>query len=334
MGISDFVRLTSLLSRLSRPPSRGGPPAGVEEQYDLSAPSGGCRYDLYLPQGAVRAAVVAVHGVTPHGRQESRLVHFARCLAQTGAACAVPTLEGMTACQLNPHDVHGLGQVALAVAHRTGHKSSIIGFSFGGSYALVAAARPAVAEQVRFVLAMGAYASMVELQDRFAELPAQLPDDPQALDDRIYLHLVFALRHKQALGLEPGTVEQLERLFPRFCHDASPLEKRQVFDQLLEPLDLLARCDPLRDREAEAALSPAGNLSGLRAAVSLVHDRNDSMLPASQAEALYAELRRQPDPGRHHLLITSLLSHVELTSVLKLGEVRRLFGVLGPIFGS
>lgn len=334
MKLGDIARVTALLSRLSRPPS-AKPDARVTEQRDLRG-TDGTLYDLYRPAKGrtVRGVVLALHGLTRSGQRDARLVHFARQLAVSGVICATPRLPGLAACRFWGSDIDALVDVIDAVAQQTGQRCGVIGFSCGGSYALVAAADPRVAERVRFVLSFGAYHSLRTLFEGFLAESERVPANEAEWDEHIFLRLVIADQHGEELGLSSELRSAIDDLLGRYCHDSSRDEKHAFYQRELVGLDLLplglARLTP----ETLAALSPAGRLEGLQGTVSLIHDTADPLIPPAQAEALHAELKVLPDPERFHLLITPLVSHVDLGNLLRFGELRRFYSVLSPVLQS
>jgi pimeloyl-ACP methyl ester carboxylesterase len=331
MGLVDLARLTALMSRLSKPWQEDGPDARVVEELDLSAGPG--VFDLYRPaRGVPRAVIVAVHGVTTQLARDPRLIHFARSLARSGVACAVPSLDGLAAARWDVVDLDCLEAVSLEAIARTGRPGvGLIGFSYGASYALVTAAREALAEQARFVIAIGAYHDLARLFSWYVETRHEEPQTEAQWDDQFYLHMVLARSHPELLPEAERQLPMVEDLLGRYCSGSSPEEKRRLFEQELRELDLVAKCMNAHDPEVVAALSPAGNLDGLRCPVSQIHDPADAIVPQEQAEALHAHLSSLPDGDRHGLLVTTLLTHVTLDSVLKLGELRRLFAAMAPI---
>lgn len=333
MTLADLFRLSVLLSRLSRGPSAAAAP-GVEELPDqpLSGDRPG-RFDLYLPAGGTaRAAVVAVHGITAQGRKEPRLVHFARCLARSGVACAVPTLPAMSACLTDPADLDVLEQVTLATAARADRRPGLVGFSYGAAFSLVVAARPAMADVLRFVIAIGAYHDLGDLHSIYAAAADRGAPTGEQLDDHIYMHLVVALGMLDGLSLPPGGAQRLRRLYADYCHGGATLdEKRAAYRELLWPRDLPYRNLRRHDAATLDALSPAGKLAAVTCPVRLIHDSRDELVPPRHAEAILAELRRGEAGDHHSLLITSLLSHVELSGLVRLDQVARLFAALAPI---
>jgi pimeloyl-ACP methyl ester carboxylesterase len=329
--LADLARLMGLLSRISQGPRSTDRPAGLREQ--LEKTSSGAGYDLYLPAGEPRAAVVAVHGVTAQGARDARLIHFARSLARAQVACAVPTLPGLSGCRWEAADLDVLEKVALALEVAVGQRPGLVGFSYGGSYCLVAAGRTDLAPRIRFVLTFGAYCSLEEVFAGYLEQERLEPESERDWDDRIYLHLVLAAQLEEALSLPAELRHRVHDLLHRYCDRATAEEKRRFFDHELRSLDLVSTAIASLDRPTLRALSPAGQLAGLRCPVSLIHDQHDSVVPPAQAEKLREELRVGSNVLTR-LLITPLLSHVDLGALLHPGRVARLVAALAPLVES
>jgi pimeloyl-ACP methyl ester carboxylesterase len=330
MQLADLARLTSLMIRISRGPRDGGVYRGVTEQRDLETRDTRTSYDLYLPQGRPRGSVVALHGMTRRGRHDPRLMHFARCLAQSGVACAVPSLAGLAECCWLTSDLDRLEELTLELA-KSATPAGLIGFSLGGSYALIVAARQQVAPKVRFVLSFGAYHDMDQMFDWFVETQQREPSTEAQWDDRIYLNLIWADQHREQLQLSASLIAEIRALLSDYCRAPSPQEKRRFYERHLRQLNLAEVASSSRDPETVRTLSPHGQLHGLRCQVGLVHDEHDSIVPPGQARRLYAELGALPAGAHSRLLITSLISHVQLADMLKLREVGRFLSVLAPM---
>ena len=326
MGIGELAKVGALLARLSRPATER-PDRRVIEDEDRR--DWGMLHDVYEPRGGTTTTVVALHGATLNGKDHPQLRHFARCLAASGVACVLPTLEGLADMRFTGDDVAALAGLVAGMG-RQGRRVGLVGFSFGGSYALLAAASPLAAEHVRFVLTFGAYCSLTEVVDRYQAALAGGPRGGAAWDDHLYLHLMEAHRHRDRLGLGEGAQAELVALLRRYCHDATAEEKQRFFDRHLAETDVLSLDGPA-ERAATSVVSPSGKLAGLRCPVSLVHDPKDNLVPVEQAARLYAELRALPGGDQHHLLVTTLLDHAALSDVMNVREVVRLLRVLAPL---
>jgi pimeloyl-ACP methyl ester carboxylesterase len=314
------ARAAVLLLRAAR---RGGARVAPEP-----ARVGAVACDRYEPRRRPRAVVVALHGVTVNGKDDVRLRAFAAAVAGAGARCLVPTIPGLAAPRRDPADVEAIGAVIEAAAGG-GHEVVLAGFSHGASLGLLAAARPAWAGRVRHALCFGAYHDLGQVVRALRDRPA--PGAGRDRDDVIYGHLVEARRRADELGLGAADRAAADDLLRRYCAEATDEEKLRFFEAHLAPLALATR--PADDAAVLAALSPAGQLAGLRCPVGLVHDPDDRLVPVSEAHALHAELCRVA-PARHRLLVTRLVRHVASSGLPRPGEALRLAAMAAPLAGG
>ncbi|MBI5487225.1 MAG: alpha/beta hydrolase [Deltaproteobacteria bacterium] len=333
MGPADLLRLAAFIARVARFPHGLGPDPSVVERRDARI-ADGVACDEYLPCGQKpRCAAVLVHGMTPNGKAEPRLEHFARAAARAGVRCLVPHLAGLADCRWDPADLEDLADAVRSAAETGPGRPGLVGFSYGASHALLVAARPDVASLPRFVLAFGPCRSIRELHEHYRTAWTKAPASDAERDDRIYARLVLAWRHRETLRLPAAAREALDDLLRRYCHAATMAEKQAVHDRYVRDLELPPAEGDDATQAAFAALSPAGRLSALRCPVSLVHDRHDFVVPSGHSEALFEELHGLPGGERHRLLPTTLLQRRETTAIPPVGELLRLFGALAPLLG-
>lgn len=209
---------------------------------------------LWLPDRRAPVIILAA-GITPRGVADPRLVRLAIALARTGRVVFAPQLA-VAQQRLDPTDVERIGSAVLRLRDHPasdGHVT-VLGFSFGGSYALVAAGDRAVARAVDRVAAFGAY----------ADLSALIPAVRRLDRDVLRRHLEAA----SSAGL---------------THE----EQRALSAVLLEGADPETLPDSLRQRFA--GLSPASGPM-VDCPVSLIHAVDDPVIPhremASLAEVL------------------------------------------------
>ena len=331
MGPAQLSRLASLLLSISRFPRAAGSDPRVVERQSVAVRGSEAAYDLYEPRRKRIGIVLAVHGVTLRGGRDPRLVHFARSLARLGVACAVPALPALTDCRWDSRDLDLLESVVAELAADPAHRPGLMGFSYGGSYALLSAARPSISGKVRFVVCLGAYHSLEDLFDCYVEAGKREPGSEKEWDNVIYRSLVMAYQQRHSLPLPADVQSQVKSLLLRYCDGATPQEKRRFHETHLRGLDLLAGEVASRDRRILEALSPAHRLAGIRCPVRLVHDRLDTVVPPVHSERIFAELPGLSSADGHGLLITSLLSHVSVKDFSRLGESRRLSTLIAPL---
>lgn len=302
----------------------------MDERYGERGADGALVYDLYSPRRRALGCVVVLHGATVRHRRDHRLVHFVRSLAQGEVVCVVPTLPGMASCRFEPADVDVV-VAALAQARRVaGAPAGLLGFSLGGSYGLLAAARAPDPCAPRFVVTFGAYHDMARLLEQSVALSERPPHTPLEWDQTVYLQLALAHGYPGAVALPQATRAAIAELLGRYCAEVSLSAKQAFYRRYLQGQDIVGPVVRSLDAGAVAALSTAGQLGGIRCPVSLIHDRQDAAVPADHLEPLWAELPAREDRA-HRRVLTSLLSHVTLSGGLRPGEVWRLCAALAPV---
>ncbi len=297
-GPKPLNLLTAAPSRSSveyRPAADGNPPDQAE---------------LWLPAGASAerpaGAILLVFGVNNLGRNHPAIVRVADGLARTGVAVLVPDSQTLLEGSLTVGEIDGVVRAFELLAARPEvdpERIGIVGFSVGGSLALLAAGDPRIASDVRWVNAFGAFAdastylaSVAAHAYRDADgasvaweptplarevflrfVLAQVPDD----DDRLLLEGAFSvpiLAGERPVA-DAALRESLTTDASRAVHDlvtAADLEAAaQAIDAL--PAASLAFID---------AISPIRHLDGFSAGVHLMHETEDHHVPYVETRAL------------------------------------------------
>ena len=201
MGLKHIPRTSLLLARLARGPSSRADQAKKIDRVEEHTTVSGASFDLYLPKGRPRAAVVAVHGASLRGKRDTRLIHFGRCLRESGVVCAIPELPRLSQLQVSPSDVDAIVETSLALHEEVGLPVVLIGFSWGASFSLIAATRSRLKKTLRMVIAIGAYHRLTDLFDFYSDTRYSTPHTEEHWDNLIYLHLVIAHQQREALQL-------------------------------------------------------------------------------------------------------------------------------------
>lgn len=173
--------------------------------------------DLWSPRRRSGPPVLLAVGVTPDGPADPRVRRLAGAFARAGRTVFVPELA-LADRRLTEIDVDRL--VAALRALDTGRGVVAVGFSFGGSYSLIAAADARAARHVRAVASFGAYAellgylSAMRSRLRDAEGVAELADG-LGLDDAERDRVVAVLSGRAEVEELPDRLIGLaERLSP------------------------------------------------------------------------------------------------------------------------
>lgn len=131
---------------------------------DLAQVDAPVRGRLWLPDGPPVPAVLLAAGITPQGPADPRVMRLADAIARARRAVFVPELA-LSSHRLDPADVESLVGAVVALDRHPGTRggTAALGFSFGGSYALIAAADDRVAGRLGLVAAFGAYGDLRDL---------------------------------------------------------------------------------------------------------------------------------------------------------------------------
>ncbi|HET9925245.1 MAG TPA: prolyl oligopeptidase family serine peptidase [Methylomirabilota bacterium] len=259
--------------------------------------------DLHVRAGVFRPpALVLVHGLSPEGKNDPRLREAAGLLARSGWAVAVPTLDGLTVLRLRPEDASAVSATVKALRDAGYHRVAVLGISLGAGPALLAAADPDIAPGVSATLALGGYASAVEL-------------------------LRYTLTGAYAYGGVSGRHPVQEAAIAEFARANTELVdeagRRLVENRDPANLDALVRALPQSTRDLLDALSPGRTLEGLRAPLFLIHGRQDPAVPFTESLRLEAAARAAGRPVR--AAIVGAVGHVEANRRAGLADLLRLW---------
>ena len=264
--------------------------------------------DLWLPASASAdspvGAVLFISGVNKQGRAHPAIQRVSEAMARTGAAVYVPELPGFFDNRVDASEVGRIVAAYQALAAEPAvdpERVGIMGVSVGGSLSLMAAADPAIADQVDWVGSFGAYADAQELVATVVShqfrADGEIHDWEPAL---LVRQIVFGLVTEQVSngrdhGYLYGAYDSLnnEGLHPIPNADlplqtdtAKAVEALLLVDTLPEAEALLDAAPP-SGRELLAQISPIHSVANLRTTVYLMHDLGDQHIPYSNVQELY-----------------------------------------------
>lgn len=350
VGLQAVILLPSLFDAPVRPLELvSGQPTLTTVPYRPDRP--GDLADLWLPSGAGPSnrfgGVVLIFGVNSVGRGHAAVVRMSQALARTGIAVFVPDSATLTAGRLDPVEIGGVVRAFQTFRARPEvdpARVGMVGFSVGGSLALLAASDPRVAEEISFVNAFGAYGDapgyLASLASHAYELNGRsVAWPPTELAREVYSRLVLEQLDSQGdrqllAGLVEAAAESGERLVadPALGARLSPTG-RAVYE-LVTATDLAAarkavmRLAP-RSHELLDALSPLRHLAELRTDVYLMHERDDFHVPFVESRRLAAELAARGRLVRHTEF--RLFTHVQPDQLEPLAAAPEFWNLLWHI---
>jgi dienelactone hydrolase len=320
------VRAYEFLSRLATPGDAGGPRL-IETELTLAGRSGPIRARLYHREDLARGpGLVVAHGVHYRGIDERRLVPFARELARAGRIVLTPELSELADYRLTRKGVSVIEDATLYLGDRRDlvdeQRVGVMGFSFAGGLALVAASGERLRGRVEYVTSVGGHHDLRRvlgflLRDRI-ETPAGVRH--RAAHEYGLVVLVYGYLDHFVPAVDEEAVAEA---FRHWLHEDRPLsheaaarittaDGKALFERLTQ--SRLRELAPeiervLLSHAGEfAELSPRGKLARVGVPVYLLHGSRDSVIPASESEWAALEL----DGAPHRVLVSPLLEHVEL----------------------
>lgn len=318
------------------------------DEQDTTFPSGGgeVRARLYTPSGVPDApGVVIVHGVHRLGIEEPRLKRFSRAIAASGVTVLTPEVKEIADYHIDAASIETIGSAVRSLRARLGgRKVGVMGMSFAGGLALLAAADPRFAGDVSAVVAIGAHHDLGRVLRFFSTGEVELPDgERHALSAHPYGAQVLLYSHMDLIvpAEDVPVAQDAMRLWLWEQPDAARAragdlraDSRARVEALLEGKGdlaaLMARIP--RDAAGVASVSPAGHLSTLQAPVFLLHGAADNVIPASETAWLAAEV---PPSLLRSVVVTPAVKHVELqgepTREQQWELVRFMAGTLGAL---
>ena len=313
-----------------------------EEETHVSVGGTDCEATLYLPARRGRMpGWVVLHGMTVPGRRHRAMTRFVRSLAASGAAVLVPDVPAWRNLTL---DLDAARLAIAAGAHHLAQRPEVlpggvgaVGFSFGATQALIAAADPDVQRDVRAVVSFGGYCDVRRMvrctftgEHEWAGERHQIDPDPYGrwiLAANFLTHVpgleeftdVADAAH--ALAMEAGrrgvmAWEAEYDAFKREIRGGLSPAGREVWDLLAPPSGTLpADLDAARrlaDGMGQAmlerfpGLDPQPHLPALRGRIILSHGRADRLIPWTESLRLQAVM---PPTAEVSTTITGLFAH-------------------------
>ena len=294
------------------------------EDLTLPVESGQVRARLYTPAGRPNApALVVLHGVHHLGIDEPRLTAFARSMASCGMEVLTPELPDIKDYHVDSTSTRTIGESVQWFAQRTGAPVGVMGLSFSGGLALVAAADPLYHPYFKFVLAVGSQDSMGRVAQYYITNQDARPNaSTELLPAHEYGPLVLEYEYLEDF-VPPADIAALRAVFRAHLYEDKPAETKA--EAALSPSQRIAAAQLMdttspktRALIAHANLKHAAQLRGLSPGpylrtyttpVYLLHGQADNIIPSAETLWMASEL---PSEILQAALVSPVISHIDL----------------------
>jgi pimeloyl-ACP methyl ester carboxylesterase len=286
------------------------------------------RARLYLPEGKPDApGLVIFHGVHHLGIDEPRLMGFAAAMASCGIRVLTPELPDIKDYHVSEDSVRTIGESVKWFAEQTGGTASgqvgVMGLSFSGGLALVAAADPLYHPYFKFVFAVGSQDSMNRVSQYYRTGSDVRPDGSiEVLPAHEYGPLVLEYEYLDDFiptrDLGPVRAVLRAHLYEDKEAEAkaslglNEVQKREALE-LMDATSATTRAKiaaAITKHTAElAGLSPRGRLRTLNTPVYLLHGEADNIIPSAETLWMASELQSEDLKA---MLVSPVLSHLDL----------------------
>jgi pimeloyl-ACP methyl ester carboxylesterase len=287
--------------------------------------------------------MVIVHGVHHRGIDEPRLVALARAMSSSGIRVLTPELPSLADYGVDPASIDLIGYATNALSESVGRKVGVLGISFGGGLALMAAADPRFESGISFVVTVGAHDDLERVSQFLVTNRIQRPDSTVLeMPAHEYGALVLIYSHVQDFfpPADIATARETIRLLlwerveesRKYAERLGPDSRRTMdllFGHHVEALagELMAAI--ARHRAEMPPVSPHGRLALLRVPVLLLHGAADNVIPPT--ELLWLE-QDVPANTLRAALISPAISHVDMKGTPTLADTVRLVRFMAQIF--
>ena len=290
----------------------------------LQTSAGPVRARLYAPLKRRNApGLVVFHGIHHLGLDEPRLVVFATAMAGCGLNVLTPELPDIKDYRVGQASVEAIGASSLWFAAKEGKPVGVMGLSFSGGLALVAAADARFRPSMKLVFAVGSQGAMDRVTSYYRTGRAIRPDGTiERLPAHEYGPLVLEYEHVNEFVPAPDTVairgvlrahlyedkdaeaEAMKRLSP-----AQQVEALHLMDASSPATRALLESSSERHRAEMEDLSPESHLRDLSTPVFLLHGEADNIIPAPETLWMASELR---PAVLQAALVSPVLSHIDV----------------------
>jgi dienelactone hydrolase len=326
----NYLRAASVLARLSDPNARGWianydvhPVDARDETFDFNGKPTAAR--VYSPRGVGFApGIVVVHGMHELGISEPRLVSFARSLAASGFVVMTPQVQGLAEYRVEAESAEVIGAAAQFFAQRLEvSKVGVLGISFSGGLALVAATDARYGGSIAWIAAVGAHYDLAHVLHFYATGEAERPDGSfEHFTPHEYGPLIVVLdrpgdffpaqdvaKATEAIKLVLADEGKKSEALTAQMTPAGQEVMQRIYHQQLDSFRQAILGEIDKDHEQLAAASPAGRLGFLHAPVLLLHGSDDTVIPPT--ELLWLK-QRIPQQYLVEALVSPAISHVDV----------------------
>lgn len=281
---------------------------------------------VFEPTGYHKGIILVVHGMTVKGIDDKRLWKQCDILRQLKYRVYLPYYQELHQLEIKTQTIKKIIKDSEAIFKENNQKIKIMSISFSGGLSLIASTHKSIKDKIDSLLIIGTYANVKTiLKFLFTE-------------ERIDLYGYYALLKNFINTLPKFKSKKYSKLFELAAKDNALLttnltdaylnkhpELKKIFQDFVEnkefKLKILNQILQLKQmQELSYSLDVLPRVQHLKARISLIHGKNDNVIPPGESLLIVEECKKYHIP--YQICLTSLLDH---------GNVRFDFEVIKEI---
>lgn len=272
--------------------------------------------DVVPPMRGDRGTVLTIHGMSPLGERDARMLSLHGALSRLGFRVVSPHLPSIAALRIHAGQIDDVERAIAAVASDPAlcpdGRLGLFAVSFSAGLSLIAAGRPRVADRISGICTIGTFGDIESTMEAVLTRPEMTS---YAWKIVLANFLDASIGHCPAVG-RALTVAALDEWWlrtdpelPRVLQTLSTEDRTLVEDLLASPelravhVERILSARPLMLDLA----SVVDQVDGLRAPVSLLHGADDRTIPAEESRRLHTAMQAAGVSSRLH--VSPLLGH-------------------------
>jgi pimeloyl-ACP methyl ester carboxylesterase len=283
--------------------------------------------DLYLPGEESLAGILLVPGAAEEGKDDPRLMAFARSLARTHFVVLVPDLESIRMLEIRGENADEIADAFRWFQLRRdlvpSERFGMMAFSYAVGPTVIAAKQPQLADEVDYIVGVGGYYDLRAVLTFFTtgwfhDGEAWQKGDPNRYGKWIFIEgnvhrladvgdqeRLQAMAERRQQDLDAPIADLAEGLTP----EGESLYRFIVNEDREKALELIAGLPEFLKRETQALDLADKDLRELKARLILIHGLDDPIIPHTES----LKLQQALPPEQVELYLVRGLMHVDIT---------------------
>ena len=291
----------------------------------------GYDYHVFSPIGKSIRTIMIIYGMTIGGPTDARLVKFAKACTEAGLKVIIPDLPGLNNFRIEIGDFQRVTSIGRKLGDTEKNKIGLIGFSTGGSYALLLAGQDEFLNWIGPIVLFSPIYEARLVADRLHAEQDPYHKSEKELDGLYWAKYVIAYRNPILFLQDDEIYKVLQKKLLDY-DDLGLDTKREFYEILTNEFHLENKKDLFYEDDVFEKLSAKGNLLTVRSPVFIIHDVSDQIVLPEQSIRMFEELSKRGIGYQQKLLVTQWLSHVVMQKKGSIAELVKFITLLSEIF--